>query len=121
MGAAPAEFLRTYDKTYLGIVDEHVGLRDLIRDTWCHLCATMDGDVLGSREFVTEFHAGMKGDHAQEPRLTQALQFGSCLQMLYELEFVCDDDSVLFDLQVATDLPLPATIEVSIAGMNDVP
>ena len=24
-GAAPAEFLRTYDKTYLGIIDEHQG------------------------------------------------------------------------------------------------
>ena len=44
-GVAPSEFLRTYDQTYLSLIDEHQGVRELALEVLCHLCATMDGGV----------------------------------------------------------------------------
>ena len=117
-GVAPCEFLQTYEKTYLELIDDHQSMRDLIRTTLFHLCAVMDGDVLGVEEFVAEFHANARGEHLPQPRLTCALQFSHCLQHLPELQFCFDNQPELFDLTVANDPFMPATIEVSIAEMN---
>ena len=119
-GAAPSEFLRTYDQVYLRLIEEHQEVREMTQVVLSHLCATMDGGVLGCREFVEEFHAA-RGEHAPRPRLTEALEFGSCLKMMSGLQFVFEDDNTeLFELQVANDLAVPATVvEVSIAGAND--